>query len=115
MSRQFLDFLCCKCNKMPNKLEVISHSITYTGRTSFIHLSNNYPVFYPEEEVLWVITKYIDTQKKYGKNSVNIHVGSKYLIYSTSIKKSLKKKYNNIKFRFLYRTANYIWIRVQWR
>ena len=115
MSRQFIDLLCGKCNsKMPNKVQAVSHSITCTGRSSFMRLSNNHPEFYPEEEVLWVITNYIDKQTQHGKNSVNMPIGSKYLLYSTSIKKSLKKKYNNIEFQLLYRTQNCLWIHVQW-
>jgi hypothetical protein len=116
MSRQFLDLVCCKCNTtMPNKMQVLSHSITCNGRTSFMRLSNAHPEFHPEEEVLWVITKYIDKQIQEGKNSVNMPIGSKYLLYSTSIKKSLKKRYNNIEFKLLYRTKNCLWIRFQWR
>ena len=115
MSRQFIDILCGKCNiKMPNKVEAVSHSITCNGRTSFMRLSNNHPDFHPEEEVLWVITKYIDKQIQHGKNSGNMPIGSKYLLYSTSIKKLLKKRYNNIEFKLLYRTKNCLWIRAQW-
>lgn len=109
------DIVCDKCNsKMPTENQLICHKMSCTGRTSFMRLSNNHPEYHLENEVFWIISKYIDKQMKQGKNNADMPIGIKYLPYAQSIEKSLQNKFNQVQFKILYKTDTQIVIRCSW-